>query len=176
RKEKLLQAHPAVIALGCRFVHFVDLAEPLSDSRQQVLGKLLQYGPAGANEEMDGELFVVVPRPGTISPWSSKATDICHNAGLDAVHRVERGIEFRAQFAADATDQQRSAFRAAIHDRMTQTVLAGLEQAQTLFAQHQPKSLSRIGVLGGGRGALEQANRELGLALAEDEIDYLVEQ
>jgi phosphoribosylformylglycinamidine synthase len=105
RKEKLLQAHPAVIALGCRFVHFVELAEPLSDDQQQVLGKLLQYGPVGASEEMEGEQFVVVPRPGTISPWSSKATDICHNAGLLAVHRVERGIEFCARFAADVTEE-----------------------------------------------------------------------
>ncbi|MCC1497283.1 phosphoribosylformylglycinamidine synthase [Alcanivorax sp. 1008] len=176
RKEKLLQAHPAVIDLGCCFVHFVDLAEPLSDDQQQVLGKLLQYGPAGVNEEMQGEQFVVVPRPGTISPWSSKATDICHNAGLQAVHRVERGIEFRAHFAADATEEQRAAFCAAIHDRMTQTVLGTLEEAQALFAQHQPKSLSRIDVLGGGKAALEQANSDLGLALAEDEIDYLVEQ
>ena len=176
RKEKLLQAHPAVIALGCRFVHFVDLAEPLNDGQQQVLGKLLQYGPAGVDEDMDGEQFVVVPRPGTISPWSSKATDICHNAGLLAVHRVERGIEFRARFAADATDEQRAAFRSGIHDRMTQTVLAALDEAQALFAQHSPKSLSRIDLLGGGRSALEQANSELGLALADDEIDYLLEQ
>ncbi|MDF1629186.1 MAG: phosphoribosylformylglycinamidine synthase [Alcanivoracaceae bacterium] len=176
RKEKLLQAHPAVIDLGCCFVHFVDLAEALSDDQQQVLGKLLEYGPAGANEEMQGEQFVVVPRPGTISPWSSKATDICHNAGLQAVHRVERGIEFRVRFTADVTDEQRAAFCAAIHDRMTQTVLTTVEQAQALFAQHQPKTLSRIDVLGGGKTALEQANGDLGLALAEDEIDYLVEQ
>jgi len=176
RQEKLLQAHPAVVSFGCRFVHFADLSEALSADQQAVLGKLLQYGPSGSQVQADGELLLVVPRPGTISPWSSKATDICHNAGLAAVHRVERGIEYRVQFADGASAEQREAFRAAIHDRMTQAVLTDLNEAETLFARHQPKALARVDVLGGGREALEQANKSLGLALAEDEIDYLLEQ
>jgi len=176
RKEKLLHAHPAVTALGGHFVHFIDLLEPLTDDQQQVLAKLLQYGPAEVDEQVEGELLVVVPRLGTISPWSSKATDICHNAGLSAVQRVERGIELRVQFVADASAEQRAAFRAAVHDRMTQVVLDELQQAEALFAVQKPKPLSRIDMLGQGREALVDANSELGLALAEDEIDYLLEQ
>lgn len=176
RKEKLLQAHPAVTALGGRFVHFVDLLEPLTDDQQQVLAKLLQYGPADSDEQLEGELLLVVPRLGTISPWSSKATDICHNAGLTTVQRIERGIELRVQFVAEASAEQRADFRAAVHDRMTQVVLDELQQAEALFAVQQPKPFSRIDVLGQGRDALVSANNELGLALAEDEIDYLLEQ
>jgi phosphoribosylformylglycinamidine synthase len=176
RKEKLLQAHPAVVSLGSRFVHFADLSAALDADQQRVLAQLLQYGPAGSEEASEGELLLVVPRPGTVSPWSSKATDICHNAGLTAVHRVERGIEFRVQFTDGASSEQREAFRAAIHDRMTQAVMTDLQGAEALFARHEPKSLARVDVLAGGREALEQANRDLGLALAEDEIDYLLAQ
>ena len=176
RKEKLMQAHPAVVALGSRFVHFADLSAALEDDQQAVLARLMQYGPAGTEEGMEGELLLVVPRPGTISPWSSKATDICHNAGLSAVRRVERGIEYRVRFAEQAGAAEREAFRAAIHDRMTQAVLTELEAAVSLFERHAPKPLARVDVLTGGRAALEQANQSLGLALADDEIDYLLAQ
>ncbi|PKM22985.1 MAG: phosphoribosylformylglycinamidine synthase [Gammaproteobacteria bacterium HGW-Gammaproteobacteria-14] len=176
RKDKLLQGQQGVVSFAARFVHFVELAEPLSDDQHAVLEKLLSYGPTGQEEQTTGELFLVVPRPGTISPWSSKATDICRNAGLSAVRRVERGIEFLVTFADGVSEQQRSDWQAAIHDRMTQVVMTTLEQADALFARHAPRLLDRVDVLGGGRDALAQANTALGLALAEDEIDYLTEQ
>ncbi|AJD47242.1 phosphoribosylformylglycinamidine synthase [Isoalcanivorax pacificus W11-5] len=174
RQEKLLQSLPGVTALGARFVHFVDTDGELPARARDVLGKLLSYGPNTAVEMPEGTLFVVVPRPGTISPWSSKATDICHNAGLTQVRRVERGIEYRLAFASGEVDD--TAIRAALHDRMTQAVLADLNDAARLFARQAPAPLSRIDILGGGRGALERANSDLGLALAEDEIDYLMTQ
>jgi len=175
RKEKLIGATPEISALSSHYVHFVELEQPLDEAEQAVLGRLLEYGPRGDDDASDGTLILVVPRPGTISPWSSKATDICHNAGLAKVRRVERGIAFHVQLA-DEQPGTRAAAEAALHDRMTQAVLGRYEDASQLFGHHQPAPLASVDVLGGGRAALESANSELGLALAEDEIDYLVEQ
>ena len=171
RKEKLLESLTGISAISARYVHFVALKSPLSNEQQQVLEGLLQYGPSLEEDDVDGQRFVVVPRPGTISPWSSKATDICHNAGLTQVERVERGIEYRL-----AGEGDRSVLAPALHDRMVEVVLAELEDAEALFSHHTPRELTTVDVIGGGRDALETANRELGLALAEDEIDYLVER
>ncbi len=175
RKEKLIGATPEISALSSHFVHFVDLHQPLDESEQAVLARLLEYGPRVEAEAEGGTLVLVVPRPGTISPWSSKATDICHNAGLGKVRRVERGIAFHVQLADDQPATLAAA-KAVLHDRMTQSVLDSYAAAEALFGHHQPAPLSSVDVLGGGREALEQANSELGLALADDEIDYLVEQ
>ncbi|MCK0537816.1 phosphoribosylformylglycinamidine synthase [Alcanivorax quisquiliarum] len=174
RQEKLLQSLPGVQALGARFVHFVDTDGELDAREHDVLAKLLSYGPASEAALPEGQLYVVVPRPGTISPWSSKATEICHNAGLHKVRRVERGIEYRLVFGAGEIEQE--AVLAALRDRMTEAALPKLEDAACLFERHAPRPLARIDILGGGRAALERANSELGLALAEDEIDYLMTQ
>ena len=171
RKEKLLESLNGVSALSARYVHFVELSAPLNASQQQVLEGLLEYGPSVEEARVEGQRFVVVPRPGTISPWSSKATDICHNAGLTQVARIERGIEYRLDGGGD-----RDALAAALHDRMVEVVLPELDDAEALFTHHQPRELTTVDILGGGRGALEAANGELGLALAADEIEYLVEQ
>ncbi|HIL21849.1 MAG TPA: phosphoribosylformylglycinamidine synthase, partial [Alcanivorax sp.] len=171
RKEKLLESLNGVSALSARYVHFVELSAPLNASQQQVLEGLLEYGPSVEEARVEGQRFVVVPRPGTISPWSSKATDICHNAGLTQVERIERGIEYRLDGGGD-----RDALAAALHDRMVEVVLPELDDAEALFTHHQPRELTTVDILGGGRGALEAANGELGLALAADEIEYLVEQ
>ncbi|ASK33359.1 phosphoribosylformylglycinamidine synthase [Alcanivorax sp. N3-2A] len=178
RKEKLLEALPQAEALSARFVHFVELSEALDERERQILDGLLEYGPSVDDasphkESAEGELFVVVPRPGTVSPWSSKATDICHNAGLAKVRRVERGVEYRV---AVTGQPDRAALATPLHDRMVEAVLADLDSAEVLFTHHQPRSLASVDVIGGGREALAQANGELGLALADDEIDYLVER
>lgn len=174
RLEKLQQSLPGVTSLGARFVHFAEVEGTLDNQAQAVLEKLLSYGPSGTVSLPEGRLFLVVPRPGTISPWSSKATDICHNAGLQQVRRVERGIEYRV--VCDDSAETLAAVRAALHDRMTQAVLDDLDSASCLFSHQSPRPLSRVDILGGGREALEAANSDLGLALAEDEIDYLVAQ
>jgi len=181
RKEKLLEALPQIEALSARFVHFVALsptegAAGLDERERQVLDSLLEYGPSledAAVEESGSETFVVVPRPGTVSPWSSKATDICHNAGLAKVARVERGIEYRLKLNGPAA---RGELAAALHDRMVEAVLDRLDDAEVLFTHHQPRPQTSVDVIGGGREALATANGELGLALAEDEIDYLAER
>lgn len=156
------------------FVHFVDLIEPLSSEEQGVLQQLLHYGPAVPAEEASGVSLYVIPRLGTISPWSSKATDIAHNTGLAKVRRLERGILYRIRTEHPLNAEQLSALASVLHDRMTETVLFNEPEQGQLFAQSEPAALTRVPVLEGGRAALEQANRELGLALAEDEMDYLV--
>jgi len=174
RKQKLLQqlqaADSSVSAVYAEYMHFAELSESLSSAEQEVLAKLMHYGPSEAVEEPAGVAYVVVPRPGTISPWSSKATDIVHNAGLANVERVERGIAYYV-VGAERSD----AIAAILHDRMVETVFTEAEQASALFRHESPKPSSDVDILGGGRPALEKANVELGLALADDEIDYLVD-
>ncbi|WP_342380719.1 phosphoribosylformylglycinamidine synthase [Myxococcus stipitatus] len=168
---------PSVSSVYAEHVHFLDAPEPLSADEQAMLGRLLEYGPKVPSGERAGSLLLVVPRPGTISPWSSKATDIAHNCGLGAkVRRMERGTAYYVAgpggAALDAAQVKR--LESVLHDRMTQAVLGRMEDAAVLFSEHSPRPLTTVDILGGGRGALSTANRELGLALADDEIDYLV--
>ncbi len=160
-------------ALATQFVHFVDADGELSEADGQTLRRLLHYGPAHEHSDAHGRLFLVVPRPGTRSPWSSKATDIAHNCGLSKVRRIERGIAYWIDGALDGAAIDIA--KAAIHDRMTEVVLDELAQAEVLFRQAEPRPFNRVDVLGGGRPALVAANGELGLALSDDEIDYLVD-
>ena len=161
--------------LSAQYIHLVDTAVALDSERTAVLSQLLQYGPRAAFVEGDGLSFFVVPRPGTISPWSSKASDIARNCGLDMISRVERGVLYRVDLSAPLQDAEREILLAAIHDRMVESVLSGPDEAQVLFSRQAPKPLQAVDVLNGGRNALVAANSELGLALAEDEIDYLLE-
>src|SRR5712692_7595619 len=149
--------------------HFVETARALDAGETGVLEQLLQYGePAPAS---GGRLLLVVPRLGTISPWSSKATDIARRCGLEAVRRIERGTAW--VFPGDpALDRGR--ILGLIHDRMTETVLGSLDEADALFRHYDPKLFAVVNVLARGRAALEDANAALGLALAPDEIDYLL--
>ncbi len=181
RIQKLLDTFAArdlpVTALRAEFVHIADLERELSVAERDVLDQLLRYGPRIEVAAVDGvqTQLLVVPRPGTISPWASKATDIAHNAGLGAIRRIERGIRYTLGSAAVLSDQQRQQVVALLHDRMVESVLTTDADAAQLFSHASPKPMTRVDILEGGRPALEKANRELGLALAEDEIDYLVE-
>ena len=169
---QLTEKVPAVRGLYAEFAHFAEVTGVLTGEEETVLARLLKYGPSVPVQEPTGRLFLVVPRFGTISPWSSKATDIAINCGLAKIQRLERGIAYYV--AGELSDDQAAEVSAVLHDRMTQLVLAKLEQASGLFSHAEPKPLTAVDVLGGGRAALEQANAQLGLALAEDEIDYLV--
>ena len=175
RTEKLLQrlraAELPVSELYAEYMHFVDVEQSLDSDENQVLAKLLTYGPTVAAHAPQGQLVVVVPRQGTISPWSSKATDIAHNCGLTQIHRIERGVAYYLTGDLSATQMQQAA--ALLHDRMTEMVLGSLEQASVLFKEAEPAPLASIDILSGGREALQRANIEMGLALADDEIDYL---
>ncbi|WP_198555775.1 phosphoribosylformylglycinamidine synthase [Rahnella sp. AA] len=178
RINKLLsrcqEARLPVNDIYAEYVHFADVSAPLNSDEQTKLQRLLKYGPSLAEHAPTGRLLLVTPRPGTISPWSSKATDIAHNCGLSQVLRLERGLAFYVQ-APELTDKQWAQLAALLHDRMMETVFGKFEDASALFAQQQPAPVQHVDILGEGRIALETANTKLGLALAQDEIDYLME-
>ena len=166
---------PAVTALAARFVHFAELAQPLSAPEREVLAQLLTYGPrlTAPAEAGAGECVLVVPRSGTISPWSSKATDIARVCGLAGVRRIERGIEYRVRAARPLGSARLARLAPVLIDRMTEMALLDGAQAARLFEHAPPRPLARVS-LTGGRAALESADRALGLALSSEEIDYLM--
>ena len=173
---RLRALEPSVFSLESRFVHFVDLTRPLEPAEREVLERLLTYGPRieqATPSHTDGATLLVVPREGTISPWSSKATDIARVCGLEAVQRIERGIEYTIGSKQPLGSERLATLAVELFDRMTEMVLRDPEQAQRLFSHAHPKPLARIS-LERGVAALEQANRELGLALSGDEIEYLL--
>ncbi|ENM5729832.1 phosphoribosylformylglycinamidine synthase [Vibrio mimicus] len=179
RVNKLLTAcreqHLPVTGIYAEFMHFADLKAELNPQELEKLEKLLTYGPTIQEHEPQGLLLLVTPRPGTISPWSSKATDIAHNCGLRSIKRLERGTAYYVETETPLTEVQVVTLKALLHDRMMEVVFAELTDAQQLFSVAEPAPMSQVDVLAGGRRALEEANVSLGLALAEDEIDYLVE-
>ena len=223
--ERRLAAETGLtLSLYAEFRHFVELEQALDPDERAILDRILCYGPKGAGYEPSGDFLLVVPRRGTISPWSSKATDIAHNCGLSKVCRIERGLAYWLQvheargespgegkvkpltdspslaevrwasgalgegakasqsgkalgqaMAALLTPAQRWAAMAILHDRMTQQVLCDEEDAACLFLQAEPRPCRTVDLLAGGRAALVKANADLGLALSDDEIDYLVD-
>ncbi|WP_312073014.1 phosphoribosylformylglycinamidine synthase [Atlantibacter sp.] len=178
RINKLLarfnDAHLPVSDIYAEYVHFADITAPLTTEEHAQLVRLLKYGPHLSSHAPTGRLIVVTPRPGTISPWSSKATDIAHNCGLASIKRLERGVAYYVE-ASTLTDAQWQQVTAELHDRMMETVFASLEEATQLFVHHEPAPVQSVDLQGRGRVALEEANTRLGLALAEDEIDYLLQ-
>ena len=165
-------ANLPVTGIYAEFMHFADLTAELSESELDKLNKLLKYGPTIAEHEPQGALILVTPRIGTISPWASKATDIANNCGLDKVHRVERGIAYYVE--GELSAEQLNDVAKLVHDRMTESVHNSLEDAGQLFRVEEPRPMSSVDILGGGREALVTANVEQGFALADDEIDYFV--
>ncbi len=168
---RLAEIAPGARIAGAEFWHFIETAHALDARERALLEQLLVYGEPVRPQPPPGELVLVVPRIGTISPWSSKATDIARQCGLPAVRRIERGIAYYAVGAG----AKRGAIAARLHDRMTETVLDSLDQAEQLFRHVEPRPLASIDLLARGRAALEEANRAMGLALSADEIDYLLE-
>ena len=180
---RLQAIHDKITGISARFVHLAASEALPADALKSQLAALLTYGEPCAQpdaEADDSALFIVSPRFGTVSPWASKATDIAHNCGL-SVKRIERITEYRVTLKsgffskATLTDTQREQVAALLHDRMTESVVADRAQAAAgLFTELQGAPLQAIDVLAGGKAALERANSEFGLALAADEIDYLV--
>ncbi|MDX5362533.1 MAG: phosphoribosylformylglycinamidine synthase [Pseudazoarcus pumilus] len=165
-----LPAARSVVALHW---YFVELTAALSELERGRLIDLL-----GADAVADGvadPMLLVVPRLGTISPWSSKATDIAHQCGFDKIVRVERGTAWLFPGLKSLAEAERNTLAPLLHDRMTESVLTGFDEADALFHHYEPQPLTTVGVLAGGRDALVAANTDLGLALSEDEIDYLVD-
>ncbi|HEX2854745.1 MAG TPA: phosphoribosylformylglycinamidine synthase [Opitutaceae bacterium] len=180
--ESLVTAGIPARAISAEFVHVAETAADLTAAEQTVLEKLLTYGPSRAAAAVEGCLQVVAPRPGTISPWSSKATDIAHICGLAKIKRIERVIAYTVDVGGTATrfpfsilrPEQLQALGAKLHDRMTQAVFGDIAACETLFSHEEPRPMTSVPILSAGRAALVSANQSLGLALADDEIDYLV--
>ncbi|SJL82653.1 phosphoribosylformylglycinamidine synthase [Vibrio palustris] len=179
RVQKLLETcreqQLPVTEIYAEFMHFAELNADLADQEVEKLAKLLTYGPTIQEHEPQGLRLLVTPRPGTISPWSSKATDIAHNCGLSAVERLERGTAYYVTCETALSEAQEVTLKELLHDRMMEVVFSDFSQAEALFRHAEPAPLTPVDILAGGRAALEEANVSLGLALAEDEIDYLVE-
>jgi len=168
--EQARLAVPALSALAAEHWYFVEVEAAPGEADLARLKDLLGI-PAVLPAAPAGDMLLVTPRLGTISPWSSKATDIARNCGFAGVLRIERGIAFHAQ----GKNLDSAALAARLHDRMTESVLDGVDAAEALFRHIPPQPLTTVDVLVGGRAALVAANRELGLALSDDEIDYLVD-
>ncbi|MDO4627027.1 MAG: phosphoribosylformylglycinamidine synthase [Pasteurellaceae bacterium] len=173
--QRFQQANLPIKSCYAEYLHFADLNAKLSEVETQELVQLLHYGPTLTQHEPVGECFIIIPRIGTISSWSSKATDIAHNCGLNKVQRLERGLAYYFTFTRPLTENEQNQLVSHLYDRMMESVIRSPEQAQQLFEQQEPTPFTTVDILSGGRQALEQANSTLGLALAEDEIDYLVE-
>ncbi len=174
----LTAIHPKITGIAARFVHLVATEKPLAGAQAERVAALLTYGDPYEGGS-DGQAFIVTPRMGTISPWASKATDIARNCGL-AVFRIERLTEYRIELKAgllggkpELSAEQTAQIAALLHDRMTESVFGTRAEAEQLFSALQAQPMEFVDVLGGGRSALEKANKQWGLALAEDEIEYL---
>jgi phosphoribosylformylglycinamidine synthase len=201
RRNKLLDTlrrqMPDLRGLTTEHRYFVDCARPLAGDERARLDALLDDPSVPQDDIPRGPLLLVTPRLGTISPWSSKATDIAQNCGLEAVRRIERGTVYALDLNRSLQASERALVVAAIHDRMTESVILEA-QIDALFGQAEPARLLTVDLglgtsgtappaaeaiaedrrdadLTNARSALARANVELGLALAEDEVDYLVE-
>lgn len=173
--EAIYQKNPELKVLSAHYVHYVSSGEPLGTDERLVLDRLLHYGPSSPEEPITEPCSLecwVIPRVGTISPWSSKATDIAHICGLDAIQRIERGIYW--SFSGAVSDLE--SVKGLIHDRMTQSLMSRAPAEAEMFAEGQPKPLNHVSLGETPEEALShlsEANRRLGLALSDDELVYL---
>ncbi len=166
-EQQLTETGMTLNRLGSRYIHLVDIGDrDLDESALEVLNSLLSYGPTSQTANFEGKEYYVVPRPGTISPWASKATDIAHNCGLNQIKRIERGILYTLDTPGKVAVDL-------LHDRMIEAVFTDLNACGALFQTQDPRPLKEIDTINRGRAALVQANTVLGLALSPDEIDYL---
>jgi phosphoribosylformylglycinamidine synthase len=179
RVNKLLPALQAKVseisAIQAHFIHFAETSADLNEKEQSQLDALLNYGSPIELANNHSAKIIVIPRPGTISPWSSKATDIVHNSGLNKVSRIERGIVYCLTLSngSNLTEEQVEQIKPLIHDRMTDAVISEESNAKALFSTAEPAVLEHVDILAGGKPALDKANSEMGLALSDEEIDYL---
>ena len=167
--QRIARLAPGMSVPSATCWHFVEVTRAPDEAEASVLDRLLHYAPPSAVVDPADRVVLVTPRLGTISPWSSKATDIARLCNLTFVRRIERGVAYQVRGEGELPF-----ILPALHDRMTETVLKSFDEAEELFRHVQPKPLTEVDVLARGRDAIVEANGRFGLALAEDEIDYLV--
>ncbi|MBI5357483.1 phosphoribosylformylglycinamidine synthase [Candidatus Saccharibacteria bacterium] len=175
KKDRLLEElrglDENIIGVSAEFIHFIENTKPLDKSSETKLKKLLTYDES-YEEDKKGEFFLVTPRPGTISPWSSKATDIARSSNLKEVKRIERGT---AYYIESKKSLDRVKISKLLADRMTQVVLDDIKKAEVLFKSEKPRTYEQIDLGKNGFEQLGKMNKKLGLALSDDEIEYLVD-
>ncbi len=188
RQQRLLASLAAkgiqLESIEAQYLHFAWSESELNSKDKGVLESLLTYGQpfvsqirAGSplySKTVDLQTTIAIPRFGTVSPWASKATDIARQCGL-SVLRIERGVQYGWQSKKTLNAEHRQLVLAALHDRMTEAVIADVNEASALYQSLSDRPFTRIPVLTEGREALDKANQQLGLALSEDEVLYLVE-
>ncbi|KAL5335180.1 CobB/CobQ-like glutamine amidotransferase domain-containing protein [Aspergillus crustosus] len=166
-----------------QWIHYVHTSDCLPATQQEVLGQLLHYGditdipPSFTAEDGEYDVFYVSPRTGTISPWSSQATGISHVCGLKKyVKRIERGIKISC--LRPKNGEYKADFKDILHDRMTQTISESQPDLDLMFSEHSPLPLETVPLSGSDKSpkeVLQEANKRMGLALEESEIEYLAE-
>ena len=189
RQQRLLASLKAqgveLDAIEGQFLHLIWSDQKIGSDKEEVLKNLLTYGQPFVSEISVGKTWfgkgsgdvqgaIVIPRFGTVSPWASKATDIAKQCGLDVL-RIERGVQFAWKSKKSLSPEKHQLVLAAIHDRMTESVIEEIDSANQLYQTLDDRPLSRIPVLSDGKAALDKANQDLGLALSDDEISYLAE-
>ncbi len=179
RIERLLAAlrriEPSVRHVAVHYQHFVDVERTLTPAETEVLERLLDFDPQEQSPERGGVVVLTVPRPGTISPWSSKATDIARVCGLACVRRIERGRAWRIEADRKLAPALLAELAAPLFDPMTEALMADLQGAKRLFSQHERRALGHIALGREPQAALARANAALGLAMSDDEIVYLAD-
>ena len=168
--EKIKRLIPGLELIGTEYIHFIETDKDLSQSNKKTLHKLLNYSPE-VNLEDSKYTITVAPRIGTISPWSSKASDICKLCGLSVISRIERGINYHLNRTINANELV--TLLELVMDKMTQSHLQSLSDSELLFNELMPNEFITIDILGLGKSAINKANNELGLALSQSEINYL---
>jgi phosphoribosylformylglycinamidine synthase len=167
---KLTQAQPGLSLLGAEYIHFTDLNADLDEDKSVQLTQLLSYEePLNIDDAISS--IIIIPRLGTISPWSSKATDIMHLCDITQINRIERAVVYHF----DEKIVNHSEVLSCVMDKMTESELADIDNAHAIFDHFEPRPFSSVDILSQGKSALEKTNIELGLALSDGEIDYLVE-
>lgn len=160
------------IEITCEYRYFVAISSILSKQDHHKLLQLL-HAHEISNTMANGTQILIIPRLGTISPWSSKATDIAHNCGINNIERIERGLLYT--FSRKLNQQEQLDWASLLHDRMIESVLYTIHEAKQLFEHIAPQTFSSIDILNEGKSALDKANLHMGLALSTDEIDYLID-
>lgn len=179
-EKRLTQARqlvPNLVSMTSTWVHFAQpkAGRTFTASDGELLMRLLSYGEPAVSAPPQGQLLIVVPRFGTISPWSSKATEIADGVGVRCLSRLERGIAYTLSSPSPLTESELRQVGAMLSDRMTECLLLSFDEAPLIFKHEEKRPLRRVPVIAEGRKALVNANISFGLALAEDEVDYLYE-
>jgi len=179
RKEKLLRnlqiINNQIKDIHSQYIHIIWCEKKITATHKAVLEKILYYGPRAQALTFKNNIIITMPRPGTISPWASRATDIANHCGLFHIKRIERAIAVYIELKNETllSKNEKKVLSVSLHDRMTEVSIFNLDDTQSLFSFLPPKPIQYAEIIESGKQVLIDFNKKLGLALSEDEIDYL---